>query len=226
MADELPLGDTEEDILNVAKVLRVDFLDVFAAHPVHKKQAARQDLDALALCIARLVPDLSTANIEPLRQAGHGLANHVNAWPTTNKFADAVKRVAVAARMVRAQAPDGWRWRRGLSPPEGVSPSDWYIASLKQETRARDYLRSDVAGRALAGIALDEGWLCTLYWFVVDEGRLPSPLEEKHLVAIARKADLAALEPGAFSEQLLALRQAMHDYASRQLGLPARAIAA
>lgn len=226
MAAELDLGDTEEDILNVAKVLRVEFLDVFAAHPTHKKQAARQDLEALALCIARLVPGLSTTHVEPLRQAAGELSNRTNAWPTTIKFSAAVQRVAVAVRLARARAPEGWRWKRGLPPPEGVSPSDWYIASLKQETRAKDYLRADVAGRALAGIAADEGWLCTLYWFVVDEGRLPSPLEEKQLIAIAHKADLKALEPGAFSEQLLALRQAMHDYASRQLGLPARAIAA
>lgn len=228
MAEELELGDTEEETFNVAKVLRVEFLDVFAAHPAHRKQAQRQELDELALVIARLVPEISTAHCEPLRRAAAEFAGATNGWPTSAKFAAAVQRVQVASRSVRPAPPLGWRWKRGRKPPEGLDASSWYIASLKQETSARDYLRADVSGRALAGIAHSEGWLCTLYWFVVDEGRLPSPAEEEQLIGIAKKADAAALEPGNGTLQipLLALRQAMHDYCSRQLGLEARKIAA
>ena len=225
MASELDLGDEEEN-LNVAKVLRVEFLDVFAAHPTHRKQADRQDLDGLALVVARLVPGLSTADCEPLREAAGALANSTNGWPTTAKFANAIGRVQASQKSVRP-APIGWRWRRGKRPPEGVSVSDWYIASLRQETAAKAYLRSDVAARALVQFAHTELWLCTLYWFVVDEGRLPTPDEERELIAKSKATDALALEAGQpFQFNLLALRQAMHDYASRQLGLPARAIAA
>lgn len=227
MSGELDLGTDLEETLNAASILRVEFFDVFADHPTHRKQAVRQDLDGLALVVARLVPGLSTANIEPLRKAANELANATNGWPTSAKFADAVQRVAVAVRLVRARAPTGWRWRRGVSPPEGVSRSDWYVASLKQEDAAKAYLRDDVAARALVQFSIEERWLCTLYWFVVDTGRLPSDAEEKQLVVQAKQADQIAIETeGKLQVPVLALRQGMHDYAARQLGLVARPLVA
>jgi hypothetical protein len=52
---------------------------------------------------------------------------------------------------------------------------------------------------------------------------LPSPEEEKRLIATARAADHVAIKSeGKLQIGVLALRQAMHDYAARQLGLEAR----
>lgn len=226
MADELALNDDTEEIRNAASILRVEFLDVFAAHPSHVKQARGQDLDGIALRLGRTLGSLSTEITATLRKAATDLGDAVNGWPTVDRFARALKDVPAAHRAAKREAPKGWRWRRGERPSEGVSASDWYIASLKQETAARAYLRDDIAGRSLAAFAHQEQWLCTLYWFVVDSGRLPSPDEEKRLIAQAAVADaVARASDQFFGKSVLALRQAMHDYAARQLGLEARQLA-
>lgn len=223
MADELQLGDLTEEIRNAANILRVDFLDVFAAQPSHKKHASSQDLDGISVSLARRVGTLSTASAPSLHKAAVDLAESISGWPTVKRFAAALKDIQASTRLAERAPPIGWRWKRAGKPPDGVSPSEWYQAAIKQENACRAFLRDDVAARALVSFALEERWLCTLYWFVVDQGRLPSDLEERQLIATAKKADALAIETNTdkLGVSLLALRQAMHDYAARQLGLTA-----
>jgi hypothetical protein len=109
--------------------------------------------------------------------------------------------------------------RRPLAFHEGyVDDAGWEKLRAKQTAAARQFFRDDVEGRALAAEAVAEHWASALWWWFVEEGRLPSDAEAERLVSQAVFADGMAQRSGA---EVLRLRNEMIYDACREMGCEA-----
>lgn len=145
-----------------------------------------------------------------LRKAADRVVNLASKrWPNNTLFVEALK-----APGVKPKHATPLHWRPGPKPLH-CTDLEWEHQALRQEAAARRFVRSDLEARELAQKACREAWANAYWMFLVEHGRLPSPDEQRRLVAAARKNQVDVPDAGSMLGKMYSELQAK---ARKELG--------
>lgn len=148
--------------------------------------------DGLALTLEKYVPGHAT--VDSLAAVAEQIieTRKAKGFPAASELIAAVKAI------------------RAPGAPRPQTPADINREREEAERRAESLLRDT----DLARTACRDGWAPALYWFAVENGRLPDMAEERRLIAQAHANDQAAATAG---YGLPKLRDVMHATARRKM---------